>query len=63
MSRSSKDQRGGHQPRRTNTYNCGCCDVRVPRHQSPNRTERERESLRYETNAHQRATLQKVNPR
>ena len=60
MSRSKKDQRGGHRLRSTNTYACGCCDVRVPRHQSPNRTERERESLRYEASAHsQRATTRK----
>jgi hypothetical protein len=59
MSRSNKDQRGGHRRRWTNTYSCGCCDVRVPRHQSPNRTERERDSLRYEVHAHQRATNRK----
>ncbi|MEO3931372.1 hypothetical protein WMO79_00970 [Micrococcaceae bacterium Sec7.4] len=59
MSRSSKDQRGGHRRRRDDTYSCGCCDVRIPRHQSPNRTERERESLRYEAFAHQRATKRK----
>jgi ribosomal protein L32 len=59
MSRSRKDQRGGHRQRRTNTYSCGCCDVRILRHHSTNRTERERESLRYETHAHQRATNRK----
>lgn len=59
MSRNDKDQRGGHRRRRTNIYSCGCCDVRIPRHQSPNRTERERISMRYETSAHQRATKRK----
>ena len=59
MSRSRKDQRGGHRRRRTDTYSCDCCEVRIPRHLSPNRTERERISMRYETTAHQRATKRK----
>lgn len=59
MSRSRKDQRGGHRRRRIDTYPCGCCDVRIPRHRSLNRTERERESLRYEDHAHQRAINRK----
>lgn len=51
MSRSKKDQRGGHRRRKPDTYSCGCCVIMIPRHQSHNRTERERESMRRETSA------------
>jgi hypothetical protein len=64
MSRSRKDQRGGHRRRRSDTYSCGCCDILVPNHESRNRTRRERVSLRYEASAHNAGrTHQKASPR
>lgn len=51
MSRSKKDQRGGHRRRKSNTYSCGCCEILTPTYQSHNRTERERESMRHEMSA------------
>lgn len=68
MSRSRKDQRGGHRCHKSSTYSCGCCAILVPSHQSHNRTERERESQRYEAAALDSCdtpapTHQKVNTR
>lgn len=53
MSRDYRDKRGGHDVRRSGTYSCGCCDVLVPGHESRNRTQRERESARRESDANE----------
>lgn len=64
MSRSRRDQRGGHRLRRHSMYSCGCCEVLRPRAESHNRTQREREARRYEASAHNTGrTYQRANPR
>lgn len=51
MSRSTKDQRGGH-PRRekpkSGILDCRCCEHYVPDAVAPERVKRERAALRYE---------------
>lgn len=40
MSRSKKDQRGGHRRRKFGTYSCMCCPILAPRERDQNRTRR-----------------------
>lgn len=55
MSRSNRDQRGGHPRRgpraRSGSYSCQCCEVRPPREKSLNRTQRERAAWENERRA------------